>query len=90
MWTLLELSMSDSFLFSFMKVFFDSVVRSSLLLVVIFFVIVWMNLLVISLFFLMFRLLWSLNFIVIYVIEQIQKMNFNSLWLECDYALVCG
>jgi len=76
---------------SWVKINTDGAVMGSpvLLPVVVFVVGVWENLLGVSLLSLMFRLLWLLSYGVIRVIEQTQKMDLSSLWLECDYVLVC-
>ena len=61
-----------------------------LLLVVIFFVGLWGNLLVVSLLSFTFldvqTTLVAEFYEVIYAIEQAQKMSLTSLWLECDFA----
>jgi len=60
-----------------------------LLLVEVFFVRVCKNLLVLSLRFLKFRLLWLLSFMELYM-KEAQKMRFTNICFERNSALVCG
>ena len=73
------------------KINTDGVVRGILvlLLVEVFSVGVWGSLLVFSLCFLKFRLLWLLSFMELYMLWR--KLNrLTNVWLKCDSVLVCA
>ena len=58
-----------------------------LLVVEVFSIGVWRSLLVVSLCFLMFRLLWLLNFMELYMLWRKLKMGLTKVWLDYDFVL---